>query len=77
MTKLMRWRRDESSTENITGLQLELTIDGTNWHHYTNPLFSSYRVPELNIPRASKGITTMQNCLKHGFKFVDMKGNLV
>lgn len=79
MSKLMRWRRNESSTENITGLQLELTVDGTNWYHYTNPLFSSYRKPEKIVEgiRASVGFATMQHCLKNGFKFVDQEGNLV
>lgn len=75
--KLMQWKRVENSDENITGLQLWMTLDGLNWYHYTNPLFSSYRKSELNIEGASKGITTMQNCLSLGFKLVDKEGNLV
>lgn len=72
----MQWKRVEDS-DNASGLSLYLTLDGTNWYHYTNPLFSMYRKPELNIVGASKGITTMQNCLKLKFKLVDKEGKLV
>ena len=77
--KLMQWKRVENSNDNITGLQLWLTLDGSNWYHYTNPLFSSYHKPEKHIDgiRASTGFSTFQYCLKQGFKVVDSESNLV
>ena len=77
MSKLMQWRRVENSDENITGLQLWMTLDGCNWFPYTNPSFTHLRKPELNVEGASKGITTAQYCLKLGFKYLDKEGNLV
>ena len=72
--KLMQWRRVENS-DNASGLTLMMTIDGCNWYHYTNPLFSIYRKPELNfngvpVKGASKGFTTAQYCLKLGFTYL-------
>ena len=73
MNKLMRWKRQDNSTDNLSKLVLELSVDGLTWHHYTNPLFSNFRVSDSNITGASKGFPTVQNCLKLGFKFVDIE----
>lgn len=69
----MQWREDNSQ------LNLYLTVDGFNWYHYTNPLFSSFRKPEtvLGGIQTSKGYRTAQHCLKLGFKYLDKEGNLV
>lgn len=68
--KLMQWKRVEGSNDNISSLQLWLTLDGLNWYHYTNPLFNHLRKPESNVEGASKGFNTAQHCLKLGFKYV-------
>lgn len=79
MNKLMQWRRVEGSDENISSLQLWMTLDGSNWYHYTNPLFSSFKQPERHVEgiRVSKGYSTAAHCLKLGFKYLDKDGNLV
>lgn len=66
----MQWKRVPGSTDNISSLILYLTLDGSNWYPYTNPLFSIYRKPEVTVKgiRASLGFSTFQNCLKLGFQ---------
>lgn len=70
MPKLMQWKRVEGNTDNISSLVLYLTLDGSNWYPYTNPLFSKFKQPESNVKGASKGFNTMQHCLKLGFTFI-------
>lgn len=71
--KLMQWR------ENNDQLSLYLTVDGSNWYHYTNPLFSAYCKPDTILEgiQTSKGYRTAQSCLKLGFKYLDKEGNLI
>lgn len=60
----MQWRRTRSDG----GLDLYVEEAGT-WKHYTQSIL---RQPDLRMKGASEGYTTMQACLKAGYKYLEV-----
>lgn len=65
----IQWRRKGEQG----GLELFVEEDGV-WNHYST---SKIKQPDLTLPGASRGFTTMQAALKAGYQYLDVDGNPV
>lgn len=61
----IQWRRSKEG-----GLELFVEEEG-KWKHYSQ---SKIKQPDLNLPGASRGFTTMQAALKAGYQYLDVEG---
>lgn len=62
----MAWRAFDGSDNHAKELYFR-SSPVEHWQHYTK---SPHNQPDLTLPGASKGFTTMQKLLKLGYKFV-------